>query len=220
MPLLGNCRPFFSPSTGCLFVWHRARPETSKWNVRRGDVHLWNETIALSVVGWRWRLLPRARTDSSADGAVADYKAQNWSCVSATQRGLLGRQAGTAPNHRHRSLNWCQAQKTVLQQNLVQDTHYHWLWPGSNFQRGHKTMSRNTTSLPLHLCQAIYHLCQNELILSCWELFLIFPSMALRRESQLVSALRVENNLFTHPGAALLPPNLPVGQLFMTIWLH
>ena len=53
----------FSLASSLLSGW-----TSRKRNVRRGDVHLGSETIALSVVGWRWRLLPQARTDSSADG--------------------------------------------------------------------------------------------------------------------------------------------------------
>lgn len=98
MHQLWSCPTDFS-TAGCLFVWlHPRGGEPS--NVRRGDIHLWNETIALSVVGWRWRLLPEAGTDSSADGGgrVADYKAWNWSCVSAAARRGAAQQHCTQPS--------------------------------------------------------------------------------------------------------------------------
>ena len=93
---------------------------------RLGDIHLnLSETIALSVVGWRWRLAPEAQAGQTVEvqTAVVDYKDQNWSCVTSP-RAALGSEEAVHPTQPSRQITELLARrkKWATVQILLQNT--------------------------------------------------------------------------------------------------
>ena len=84
-----------------------------------------SETIALSVVGWRWRLAPEAQAGQTVEvqTAVVDYKDQNWSCVTSL-RAALGSEEAVHPTQPSRQITELLARrkKWATVQILLQNT--------------------------------------------------------------------------------------------------
>ena len=105
-----------------------------------------------AVSGWM-TMAPCARGSDRLDcrrrcGRLQSPELVLCDCSSGSERGLLGSRHCTQPSA---PITELVPSAKMSNGAAVAQSHYHWFWPGSDFQCGHKTMSRNTSSLPLHL---------------------------------------------------------------------
>ena len=159
---------------------------------RLGDIHLnLSETIALSVVGWRWRLVPEAQPGQTVvvQTAVVDYKDQNWSCVTSP-RAALGSEEAVHPTTI--STDHWTAAKAQKMSNGADSAAKHKLPPVSESTPHFEVMEcglRALTTMDPQLCHRISVTLVTKpdpfLCLTCSSIFFIVEDVAFLFQAQL-----------------------------------